>query len=294
MKDFTKLIELMQRDMAAFEAKYLGRFAETPHVGLGNRKTRCVNEATLPIITCHPSCLEKCAGTCYVINICTKLRPNCRKVEAKNTVLRQIDPNAYYEHFYKETERLHLPIRLSDGGDFENVEQVEACKAAARRHPTVHAILYTKRLELLLAFVERPANLYVRYSAWKGDEAGEAEARRLGFDVTHVVWDGSGNCPYQKSLARFLTRKHEIARTLRAQGIDAKTANKRAEREKSPFGIAGTARSTVVAVAARATSASMSLVETIGPSRPRRRQRRYPHEGFDRVVFLSSGRARGR
>ena len=132
-EQFRECIELMQRDVAAFEAKYQGRFAEAPHVGLGNRKTRCVNEATLPIITCHSSCIEKCAGTCYVINICTKPRPNCRKVEARNTVLRRIDPNAYYEHFYREAERLHLPIRLSDGGDFENVEQVEACKAAARR-----------------------------------------------------------------------------------------------------------------------------------------------------------------
>ena len=65
----------------------------------------------------------------------------------------------------------------------------------------------------------RPANLHARYSAWQGDEAGEAEARRLSFDVTHVVWDGSGNCPCQKSLARFLARKHEIARALRAQGL---------------------------------------------------------------------------
>ena len=170
-------------------------------------------------------------GTCYVINICTKPRPNCRKVEAKNTVLRRIDPNAYYEHFYREAERLHLPIRLSDGGDFENVEQAKACISAARRHPSVHAILYTKRIELLTALVDRPANLHARYSAWEGDEAGEAEARRLGFDVTHVVWNGTGNCPYQKSLARLLARKHEIARALRAQGIDAKTANRRAERE---------------------------------------------------------------
>ena len=30
---------------------------------------------------------------------------------------------------------------------------------------------------------------------------------------------------------RFLARKHEIARPLRSQGIGAKTANKRAERE---------------------------------------------------------------
>ena len=97
--------------------------------------------------------------------------------------------------------------------------------------PTVHAILYTKRIELLPALVDHPATLHVRYSAWEGDEVGEAEARRLGFDVTHVVWDGSGNCPYQKSLARFLTRKREIVRTFLEQGLDDKTADRRAESE---------------------------------------------------------------
>ena len=43
-EQFKECIELMQRDVAEFEAKYQGRFAEGPHVGLGNRKTRCVNE----------------------------------------------------------------------------------------------------------------------------------------------------------------------------------------------------------------------------------------------------------
>ena len=42
-EQFKECIELMQRDVAEFEAKYQGRFAEGPHVGLGNRKTRCVN-----------------------------------------------------------------------------------------------------------------------------------------------------------------------------------------------------------------------------------------------------------
>ena len=228
---FAASIEIMKQDLSYFEAKYQGKFLEQPHVGLGNRKTRCVNEATLPIITCHPSCLKKCARTCYVLAICTKPRPNCRKGEAKNTVLRRIDPNAYYEHFYREAERLHLPIRLSDGGDFENEAQVAACVAAARRHPSVHAILYTKRLELLPALVDRPVTLHVRYSSWKGDDEGEAYARSLGFSVTHVVWDGSGNCPYQHSLAKFNLRKKELAAGFRAQGLDAKTANRRAEKQ---------------------------------------------------------------
>ena len=228
---FTEIIALMKHDIAEYEKRYQGKFAELPHIGLGNRKTRCVNEATLPIITCDPSCIEKCASTCYVLRICTIPRPSCRKCEARNTVLRRIDPNAYYEHFYREAERLNLPIRLSDGGDFENKEQVEACKAAANRHPSVHAILYTKRINLLPALVDHPANLHVRYSGWEGDAEGEAYARSLGFDITHVVQDGSGNCPYQKSFARFTSRKREIARSLRAQGIDSKTANKRAEHE---------------------------------------------------------------
>ena len=61
-EQLARCIELMQSDVAEFEAKYQGHFAKTPHVGLRNHKTRCVNEATLPIITCHPSCLEQCGG----------------------------------------------------------------------------------------------------------------------------------------------------------------------------------------------------------------------------------------
>ena len=231
IEQIRKVLGDMRADVARFEAKYNGRFAEAPHVGLGNRKTRCVNEATLPIITCDGSCLRKCAGTCYVLSICTIPRPACRACEARNTVLRRIDPQAYYEHFYQEAERLRLPIRLSDGGDFENEEQVKACIAAARRHPAVHAITYTKRLNLLPLFVGRPETLHVRYSSWEGDEAGTRKARELGFAVTHVVTDGSGNCPYQKALARFSARKRELARALRAQGLETKAANRQAEKQ---------------------------------------------------------------
>ena len=77
----------MQKDAAEFEAKYQGRFAEQSHVGLGKRKTRCANEATLPIITCHPSCLEKCAGTCYATDICTKPRLNCCLRNAEHAIV---------------------------------------------------------------------------------------------------------------------------------------------------------------------------------------------------------------
>ena len=63
------------------------------------------------------------------------------------------------------------------------------------------------------------------------NESGEAYARSLGFAITHVVEDGSGNCPYQKSKARYDKRKREIARELRAKGIDTKTANKMAEKQ---------------------------------------------------------------
>lgn len=190
-----------------------------------------MNEATLPIVTCHPSCLDRCAGTCYVLAICTIPRPNCRKCEAKNTVLRRNDPEAYYEHFFKQAEKDRLPLRLSDGGDFEDAAQVRACIEAAKSHPSVHAILYTKRVELLPELVHVPANLHVRYSSWIGDEANEAYARSLGFAITHVVEDGSGNCPYQKSKARYDKRKREIARELRAKGVDTKTANKQAGKQ---------------------------------------------------------------
>ena len=86
MKDkFTEAIRLMKLDLAYFEEKYQGKFLELPHIGLGNRKTRCVNEATLPIVTCHPSCLEKCADTSYVLRICTLPRPACRNCSEHGT-----------------------------------------------------------------------------------------------------------------------------------------------------------------------------------------------------------------
>lgn len=231
MDKLSELMNLMSQDLREYETLYDGQFAGVPHIGLGNRKTRCVNEATLPIITCHPSCINKCVGTCYVINIMTYPRPNCRRCQARNTVLRRNDPDKYYEYFFAEAERLNLPIRLSDGGDFENSEQVRACIGAAQRHPSVQAIGYTKRIELLSELCQVPANMHIRYSAWEGDEQNTALARSLGFDVTYVVFDGSGNCPYQLSLSRYRQCKNNIAQQLRNEGMDSKIANKKAEKQ---------------------------------------------------------------
>lgn len=222
---------LMLNDLHEYEEKYKGKFAENPHIGLGNRKTRCVNEATLPIITCHASCTDKCAKTCYVINIMTYPRPACRRCQARNTVLRRINPVRYYEFFYREAERRNLPIRLSDGGDFENALQVKACIAAAKRHPNVQAIGYTKRVELLKEFLDAPDNLHIRYSTWENDETNTKYALELGFNLSKVVYDGSGNCPYQKSITKFRVLKHSISIDLRAQGFDAKTASTIAEKK---------------------------------------------------------------
>lgn len=230
-EEINDLIRVMNEDLRYYEEKYKGIYAEDPHVGLGNRKTRCVNEATLPIITCHPSCINKCAATCYVINIMTYPRPNCRRCQARNTVLRRIDSDKYYEYFFAEAERLNLPIRLSDGGDFEDAEQVRACIAAARRHPNVQAIGYTKRVELLHEFVDAPDNVHIRYSTWANDDANTNYAQDLGFCLSYVVYDGSGNCPYQISNARYRQYKSAIARDLRAQGCDTNLASKQAEKQ---------------------------------------------------------------
>lgn len=51
----------------------------------------------------------------------------------------------------------------------------------------------------------------------------------MGFDVTNVVFDGSGKCPYHKSLAKFFEHKRQIARHLMTKGYNTKIANKQAE-----------------------------------------------------------------
>jgi len=226
-----RAIDRMNGDLRAAEEKCQAGGLVHPFAGLGNKKTKCVNEATLPVITCSPACIARCARTCYVVTTASMFRKACRQRQAENTVLRRRDPEAYYEYFYRLAEKKQLPIRLSDGGDFENAEQVKACIAVARRHPAVHAILYTKRIELLPLLVDRPATLHTRYSAWEGDDEGKVRARELGFDITYVVDDGSGNCPYQKSLAKYEKRRMELEQEFLNQGLEKPVAHVRAKQQ---------------------------------------------------------------
>lgn len=97
-----RLIALMNEDLAYYEPSMTASFKRT---------TRRVRQQE----NMSSFCVNRCATTCYVINTMTYLRTSCRRCQARNTVLRRIDPVAYYEYFFKEAERLSLPIRLSDG-----------------------------------------------------------------------------------------------------------------------------------------------------------------------------------
>lgn len=184
------------------------------HVGRGNSKTGCVNEATMPGLCCHESARTSCGiSGCYAMAL-QGLYPEYFWCLVRNTALRRRDAVAYYETFFAEAEAAGLPLRVNESGEIENLEQLRAMFEAARRHPSVKVIGYTKRPELLRAIgAECPDGVYLRYSVWTGDAAGEALAHECGVPTCTVSQDwGRVTCPNQ--------RRAEENRRRRAEGLE--------------------------------------------------------------------------
>lgn len=185
-------------ETAAYLVENVSPFAEV-HVGTGNSKTGCVNEATVPGLCCHSSARTSCGiSGCYAMTL-QALYPAYYWAIVRNTALRRRDAAAYYETFFDAAEAAGLPLRVNESGDFETVDQLRAMFAAARRHPSVVVIGYTKRPELLEAIgAETPDNVFLHYSVWTGDAAGEALARKYGVPTCTVSADwGRVCCPNQ-------------------------------------------------------------------------------------------------
>lgn len=200
-------------EAAAYLVENVSPFAEV-HVGKGNSKTGCTNEASMPGLCCHASAATSCGiSGCYAMTI-QALYPAYYWALVRNTALRRRDAAAYYETFFEAAEAAGLPLRVNESGDFENVDQLRAMFAAARRHTSVVVIGYTKRPELLETIgAETPANVFLRYSVWTGDATGEALARKHGVPTCTVAaeWDRVC-CPNQRRAAENKRR--------RAQGLE--------------------------------------------------------------------------
>ena len=193
---------------AAYLVDNVSPWAEV-HVGTGNAKTGCVNEATMPGLCCHKSARTSCGiSGCYAMTL-QSIYPEYYWCLVRNTALRRRDADGYYETFFAAAEAAGKPLRVNESGEVENLEQLRAMFAAARRHPGVTTIGYTKRPELLEAIGrECPPNVFLRYSAWTGDAEGAALAHANGVPTCTVSedWD-KVQCPNQRRAEENKKRK---------------------------------------------------------------------------------------
>lgn len=183
---------------ARYLVQNVSPFAEV-HVGFGNGKTMCTNEASMPGLCCHRSARTTCGiSGCYAMTL-QGLYPEYYWCLVRNTALRRRDAGAYYETFFVAAEEAGLPLRVNESGEFENAAQLRAMFAAARRHPSVQVIGYTKRPELLSVIgAECPPSVHLHYSLWTGDAEGERLARLHGVPTCTVSEDWSQvRCPNQ-------------------------------------------------------------------------------------------------
>lgn len=172
-----------------------------PSYGIANTKTGMVNEGTTPGPegTCDKSCQGDCLNFCYAIAHGDGVYPTARENHIVNTIARRRDPSGYYEYFFAAAEKLELPLRINETGDFENEAQIRAFIKSAKRHGTVRVIGYTKRESLLplVKLANRLENVQLHYSL-ACCHKGEATARANGVPCTMVTWDARAcSCPYQ-------------------------------------------------------------------------------------------------
>lgn len=84
---------------------------------------------------------------------------------------------------------------------------------------------------VLRDIVLMPHSLRQNYGVLAFDECAISDGQDILAMVSGIIKDcddGSGNCPYQKSYARYEARRMEIQKQLIEQGVDKKSSAKRA------------------------------------------------------------------
>lgn len=201
MHTFEKVVEARERLAAAVEAAAvrIGGIWDAPKFGSGNGKVGAeLTEATMPLITCSGIACRSCGRECYGVWRMAIVYPACAAKYAHNTVVRRLDPKRYYMTLFAQAHAVGAPVRLNENGDFENLEQLRACFAAARKYSTVRALGYTRRPELLDHLADAPENVRILYSCYRdGDQDGE----KIRKAPIAVVSETATTCPAQIAAA---------------------------------------------------------------------------------------------
>lgn len=145
---------------------------ELVKVSISNANSKMGNVAsvsTLPFITCPARCADSCGSACYAAKL-ANLRPNVLRSYANNTAIAMLRPDLYWP----QVELAVLAVRyfrFHVSGDIMNRDYFQHMIDIARRNPKTEILCFTKRFELVNAWIadngELPCNLHVLFSGWQ-------------------------------------------------------------------------------------------------------------------------------
>lgn len=174
----------------------------TVKISKGNSKLGAIPSVSLPSIkTCRQcACREKC----YAQKL-ERLRPSVRNAYQHNLEVLRKDPETYWREV-EASIMMSRFFRFHVSGDIPNDEYLTRMVTAAGRNTHCQILCFTKRYEMVNAFIENggilPSNLHMIFSGWVGLDMvnpfslPEAHVRyRNGFTTAREdAFHCGGNC----------------------------------------------------------------------------------------------------
>jgi hypothetical protein len=139
-------------------------------ISRGNKKMGKIKSVSLPpVVTCRPGVV--CVKKCYACKI-TRVFKNAREAYFRNFRVWLNTPDDYFQQVEKTVKKVNF-FRWHVSGDIPNADYFQRMVWVARRNRHCKMLVFTKRFEIVNAFVAAghrvPSNLIVIFSNW-GDE----------------------------------------------------------------------------------------------------------------------------
>ena len=138
-------------------------------ISTGNTKMgKVASVSLLPILTCPARCNGTCGDKCYAKKLAI-LRPTVARAYARNTVVAQLAPHAYFKSVRLAMLRSEY-FRFHVSGDIPTVKYLRGIVSACLDYPHCQVLLFTKRFEIVNAYImdhgPLPQNLHCLFSGW--------------------------------------------------------------------------------------------------------------------------------
>lgn len=124
--------------------------------------------STLPLLTCPGRCKGTCSVGCYAAKL-ANLRPSVLVSYARNTALATLRPELYWADVNRAMMARRW-FRFHVSGDIMNADYFDRMIEACRKNPHCNVLVFTKRYEIVNAWIERngslPENMHLLFSGW--------------------------------------------------------------------------------------------------------------------------------